>query len=183
MEGAIQLTTLPYIIIEEIVYQSAKNDIRTLIAMKQTNKLISELIHRKTVQVPTKRWGQIIEMQLTHMLLSKESFIPSKDDIYKSLEMASANIVSEAYFEKLTKKVTTKLAVTGDFPDVSTCTDAEEIKNTIMAARVLVEERSLQIAQIWLHNLDMSQIPDLDIKVVMNSVTTLGMQSDIKEWK
>lgn len=102
------------------------------------------------------------------------SIIPSIEEIQELLTLSENELIEEVVIETLMEKVKLKLGC-GYYPSVATC-PSYEIKNAIEGARILIEQKSLHLDEIWLHHVNLRDVQEDDLKQVLRHVSRMVKQ-------
>lgn len=168
MMSVSKLLTMPCLVLEEIIFLSASFDINTLVTLSSVDEKLKDLIQRRTILAPTKKWGNIISLVA---LSEMEEEMPSREKIRRYIEMADKSIIGEEVFDALKEKLKIRLGC-GRVPDFATC-PSDEIKDAIIAAKLMIEEKNFFLDELWLHHVDLSDVMEDDLKQVVSHVTGL----------
>ena len=132
------------------------------------------IINHKLFDAPTKKWGTIIESMLLSHWASESLYLPSAEQVRYAKQIMDDGIISARAITLLSQKIEMKLGASGTWPELEVCS-SEEITKTLEVATTLISVREMDsIKELWLHDVNLSQIRTEDLKKVFSHVRDLG---------
>lgn len=132
------------------------------------------IINHRLFVAPTKKWGAIIESMLLSLWAPESFDLPTAEHVRYAKKMMDNGIISSRAITLLAKSVGLKLGASGTWPELEVCS-SEEITKTLKIAITLISVRELDsIKELWLHQVNLSQIKTEDLKSVFSHVRDLG---------
>lgn len=173
------LLSLPHFIIEDILLKviemSAQDLKNVLLSCSQFNQLIK----RKVIQNPTKKWCWAIK-RIEEKLAGEWSLgvYPTSNELKDYLILNDEKILRDYLFMELSDKIKSTLSISGTrgvggmIADFATCEDQEFVQ-LIDAAATLVEMRSLKFSEVWIYSIDLTAVDVEFLKTILSNTERL----------
>ena len=180
------LNNLPELVVEEIILNAIEKSPLDLKNLLVCSIQFKELIQRKVIQCPTRKWSKTIQ-RMEQKLAGDWSLgvYPTSNELKAYLFLNDEKILSDFLFSDLSSRIKSKLSISGTLgvdgiiADLSTC-DGEEFVDLVNAACILVEQRSLKFPEVWIYSMDLTAVDVESLQVILSNTERLVKISNIR---